>query len=88
MIAFDADASSTSVSAASAHARKNHANLDLFVRELLQRIGQNLGRAAHIRLQDDVQFLGFAFLQLIVELIGACMRLVFDIATSRALASR
>ena len=52
-----------------AHARMQHANLHLVVRQLLQRIRQNLGGAADIGLQDNVQLLGLAFLQLIVELI-------------------
>ncbi len=46
-----------------------HANLDLLVRQFLQRIRQDLGGAADVGLEDDVQLLGLAFLQLIVKLV-------------------
>ena len=37
------------------------ANLDLFVRQLGQRVGQHFGRALHVGLDDDRQFLHAAF---------------------------
>ena len=51
-----------------ADARVQHANLDLVVRQFLKRVGQHFGRAADVGLQNDVQLLGLAFLELIVEL--------------------
>ena len=52
-----------------ADAGVQHANLDLVVRQLLQRVRQHFGRAADVGLEDDVELLDLAFLQLIVQLI-------------------
>ena len=52
-----------------AHAGVDHADLDLVVGELLQGLGQHFGRAAHVGLDDDRQFLDFAGLHLLVQLL-------------------
>ena len=44
-----------------ADARVNDSNLDLLVRELGQRVGEDLGRALHVRLDDDRQLFHAAF---------------------------
>ena len=69
MMAFDADASSTSRFVDGADAGVDHADLDLVVGELLQRLGEHFGRAAHVGLDDDRQFLDFARLHLLVQLL-------------------
>ena len=55
-----------------ADARVDDADLDLLVGELLQRVGQHLGRAAHVGLDDDRQFLDAAFLDLLLQCPRAC----------------
>src|SRR5205085_9788760 len=52
-----------------AYRRTQHADFDLVVGQLLQGIRQNFGRAADVGLEDDVEILNFAGLQLIVQLI-------------------
>ena len=52
-----------------AHAGVDHADLDLVVGELLQGLGEHFGRAAHVGLDDDRQFLDFAGLHLLVQLL-------------------
>ena len=44
-----------------ADARVDDADLDLLVRQLRQRVGQHLGRALHVGLDDDRQLLDAAF---------------------------
>ena len=51
-----------------AHAGADHAHLHLVVGKLLQRFGQHFGRAAHVGLDDDRQFLDFAGFHLLVQL--------------------
>ena len=51
-----------------AHAGVHHADLDLVVGELLQRLGEHFGRSAHVGLEDDGQFLDLARLHLLVQL--------------------
>ena len=45
-----------------------HADADLVVGKLLHHVGQHFGRSADVGLQDDVELLDLAFLQLLVEL--------------------
>ena len=61
MIAFDADASSTSDSLIAPTPAVNDADLDLLVGQLGQRVGQHFGRALHVGLDDDRQLLHAAF---------------------------
>ena len=47
----------------------NHPDLHLVVGKLLQRLGEHFGRAAHVGLDDDGQFLDLARLHLLVQLL-------------------
>ncbi len=60
-MAFDADASSTSDSLMAPTPGVDDPDLDLFVGQLRQRVGQHFGRALHVGLDDDRQFLHAAF---------------------------
>ena len=50
-----------------ADAGADDANLDLVVRQLGQRVGEHFGRALHVGLDDDRQFLHAAFGDLLLE---------------------
>ena len=47
----------------------NHANTNLVVGQLLQRVGQDFGGTADVRLDHDVEILDLAFLEMIVQLV-------------------
>ena len=61
MIAFDADAEQDVGLVDRTDAGVDDADLDLLVRQLGERVGQHFGRALHVGLDDDRQFLHAAF---------------------------
>ena len=67
MIAFDADASSTSDSLIAPTPLWMIRIFDLVVAELRQRVGQHFGRALHVGLDDDRQLLHAAFGDLLLQ---------------------
>ena len=71
MMAFEAVASSTSAFGDGADAGADHADPDLVGGQLLQRVAEDFGGAADVGLEDDVEFLDLALLELLRAAVRA-----------------